>query len=145
MRVPRCDPGLFQFLTQLNERLGNIESRLGYVEMQQSKPKVPDVGPQESGNEPYEFFDMSSATTLTISQLNKRLYINCTSASNLTLPDPIENKFASVVNVGSATITVKDSAAATVGTVAAGESKTTRFRLDSSGVVTQPTLLTADA
>lgn len=69
---------------------------------------------------------MTSTVTLTESDLHQPLIINCTSASDLIIPDLTEGYavVTTIVNIGSATITLKDSGGGTIGTLVAGANKT---------------------
>jgi hypothetical protein len=69
-------------------------------------------------------YGMAADKTLAREDLLMRHEIDCTVASNLTLPALELGEKVFVRNVGSATITLKDSGGSTIDTVAAGEGKT---------------------
>lgn len=79
-------------------------------------------------------WELSTATTLTESDLFRRHWINCSSASNLTLPTAVEGGWIHLYNYGTQTITIKNPAATTIGTLAQNDGVTLNCHPDASGV-----------
>lgn len=82
---------------------------------------------------PTASWELATATTLTQDDLGIRHWINCSSASNLTLPTAVEGGWIFLFNYGTQTITVKNPGTTTIGTFATNEGGTIPCLPDASG------------
>lgn len=91
---------------------------------------------------PFDFarFDMATDITLTLGDLGKDLYINCTTAGKaITLPMFAENQWVNLRNNGTQNFAVKDASGSTItASLAPGTPQAFRAGIDSSGNVMQP-------
>lgn len=138
MKVPRSDPELARFLTSLQSDLEYVKAQVQGLMVQQNVPPTGVVFPQESGLEASEGFDMAADSTMSLSQLNKRLIVNCSVASALTLPVAIEGAWARVFNYGAAALTIKNSGGTAIGIIYQHMSAFISVWPDASGVPSWP-------
>lgn len=82
---------------------------------------------------PWARWDLAANTTLSESDLGIRHWVNCTSASNLTLPTAVEGAVIHIYNYGTQTITLKNPAATTIGTLNQNDGVTIYSYPDASG------------
>lgn len=78
-------------------------------------------------------FPLSSDTTLGPSDMMRFLYVNCSSASNLTLPAPDYNTWVFVYNCGGASIGVRNDTGTLIGTIFPDQWARLYTKLNSSG------------
>lgn len=91
---------------------------------------------------PTSNWELTGATTLSQDDLGIRHWINCSTAANLTLPASVEGGWIFLYNYGTQTITIKNPAATTIGTLATNEGATIPCLPDGSGVPAWPTDVT---
>lgn len=87
----------------------------GMVSALRNEPRPEPVETPQFTNIPQPLaYSLAASVTLVNADLNLHHVINCTSASNVTLPGGIEGGFVSIENRGTAAITVKNPGATTI-------------------------------
>jgi len=121
VRIPvpaGLNPAANKWARIVNDELARLEGMILTVE---ARPVETTPEPDVQGEVSPLQYSLAADVTFAVGDLKQFHWINCTSASAITLPIPIEGYWVWVLNHGAQALTIKTDGAATMCVLAAGQ------------------------
>lgn len=134
--TPNSDPVLHGNVLR---EIDILRARIAKLESAVRSAARPHPSPYEAvGTDASVAYSLASNVTLTQGDMLRRHVVNCTSASDMTLPTAANGRWVTIENYGSADITIKNPAGTAIGTVKQYQWTKVEVVGDSGGVPSWP-------